>query len=198
MTLGMSWLTVAAARVAGALPISAAGQQRPLVTEDPETIGAGNVLVEGGIEIARDVQFTASGLRGDLLRAPVIGASIGISSFAEIQIDGGLYSRLSIKDRVDAPLADMVTATGDRTSSVEDIVIATKLRVLTETPGRPALGLRFATKLPTASNESGLGLDTTDFLLTGLVGKTIQSIRVFGNVGVGILGEPTRGAKGSS
>ncbi len=25
-------------------------QQRPLVTEDPETIGAGNVLIEGGVD----------------------------------------------------------------------------------------------------------------------------------------------------
>jgi hypothetical protein len=87
----------------------------------------------------------------------------------------------------------MVTATGDRTTSIEDIVLATKVRVLPEAPGRPAIGLRFATKLPNASNESGLGLDTTDFHATALVGKTIQSIRVVGNIGVGILGDPTRG-----
>jgi hypothetical protein len=189
----MPKLTMMAALLAAVLPMTAAAQQRPLVTEDPETIGAGNVLVEGGVEIARDIQFTASGLRGNLLRAPLIGASFGISSIAEIQIDGGLYNRLSITERTEAPLAGMVTATGDRTSSIEDVVIATKVRVLSETQGRPAIGLRFATKLPNASNESGLGLDTTDFLLTGLVGKTIQSIRVVGNVGMGILGDPTRG-----
>ena len=32
----------------------AAAQQRPLVTEDPETIGAGLVLIEGGFDYARD------------------------------------------------------------------------------------------------------------------------------------------------
>ena len=31
----------------------AAAQQRPLVTEDPETIGAGRILIEGGIEYVR-------------------------------------------------------------------------------------------------------------------------------------------------
>lgn len=176
-----------------AVPPTALAQQRPLVTEDPETIGAGNILLEGGIDYARDILFPVSGLRGNLLRFPVLGASFGISSIAELQIDGGLYNRLSIRERLDAPLASVVTATGDSTSSVEDLVVATKVRVLGETSGRPAVGLRFATRLPTASNESGLGLDSTDFLLTALVGKTVQSIRIVGNVGMGILGDPTRG-----
>jgi hypothetical protein len=48
-------------------------------------------------------------------------------------------------------------------------------------------------KLPNASNESGLGLDTSDFTGSVLLGKTVQSIRVVGNVGLGILGDPTRG-----
>jgi hypothetical protein len=65
--------------------------------------------------------------------------------------------------------------------------------VLSEKPGRPSFGLRFATKLPNAGNESGLGLDTTDFYFTGLIGKTVQSIRFVGNIGLGILGDPTRG-----
>ena len=30
------------------LPAAASAQQRPLVTEDPETVGAGRVLIEGG------------------------------------------------------------------------------------------------------------------------------------------------------
>jgi hypothetical protein len=46
--------------------------------------------------------------------------------------------------------------------------------------------------LPNASNESGLGLDTTDFFASLLVGKTVQSVRVVGNAGLGILADPTR------
>src|SRR6185436_9530859 len=82
---------------------------------------------------------------------------------------------------------------GDKTSSIDDLVVATKIRLLDEKPGRPAFGLRLATRLPNASNETGLGLDTTDFFVSALVGKTVQSIRVVGNVGLGILAEPTRG-----
>ena len=87
-----------------------------------------------------------------------------------------------------------MTATGDDDARrPEDITIATKVRLLAETMGRPAIGLRFATKLPNASNESGLGLDTTDFYMSLLGAKTVQSIRVVGNLGFGILADPTVG-----
>ena len=171
----------------------AAAQQRPLTTEDPETIGAGRALVEAGFDYARDVEYRASGLEGNLFRFPLIGVSLGISSIAEIQIDGGLYNRLAITDRRVAPLSEMVTATGESTSSVEDVVIGTKVRLVPEGVTRPSIGFRFATKLPNASNESGIGLDTTDFFASLLVAKTVQSVRVVGNGGMGILSDPTRG-----
>jgi hypothetical protein len=174
-------------------PALAFAQQRPLVTEDPETIGAGRLLIEAGLDTGHAVEYPVSGLEGNLLRFPLIGVSVGLSSIAEIQIDGGLYNRLSITSREPAPLSDMVTATGDSTSSVEDIVLATKIRIAPETESRPSFGLRFATKLPNASNESGLGLDTTDFYASILVGKTVQRVRFVGNIGLGILGDPTRG-----
>jgi hypothetical protein len=168
-------------------------QQRPLTTEDPEPVGAGRVLIEGGLDYSRSIEYPASGLEGHLLRMPLVGVSVGISSIAELQIDGGLFNRLSITSRTPAPLAAMVTATGSSTSSVEDLVVATKIRMLSETPGRPSLGVRFATKLPNASNESGLGLDTTDFYASVLAAKTVRSVRMVFNGGVGILGDPTRG-----
>jgi len=78
---------------------SARAQQRPLVTEDPEPIGAGRVLLEGGLDLAHDQQYPVSGLKGNLLRVPTIGISVGVSSIAEVQIDGGFYDRLNITDR---------------------------------------------------------------------------------------------------
>ena len=181
---------VAAGLLSGA-PVSA--QQRPLVTEDPETIGAGLILIEGGIDQHREVFYPLSGLTGNLLKLPTLGVSFGISSIAELQIDGGFYNRLTITSREAAPLSNQLDFTGDRTSAVEDLVVATKIRLLSETAGRPSFGVRFATRLPNASNESGLGLDTTDFFVSGLVGKTVQSIRFVGNAGLGILADPTRG-----
>ena len=178
--------------VVGAAP-DAFAQQRPLVTEDPETIGAGLVLLEAGFDQQREVSYPASGLTGNLLRLPTLGASFGISSIAEVQVDGGLYNRLQVTSRAPAPLSNQLSFAGDRTHSVEDLVVATKIRLLSETSGRPAVGVRFGTRLPNASNESGLGLDTTDFFLTALFGKTVQSIRFVGNAGLAILGDPIRG-----
>lgn len=176
-----------------AVPVYA--QQRPLVTEDPETIGAGRVLVEGGIEYDRDVKYPVSGLQGHLARVPLIGTSIGISSIAEIQIDQASFSRLKITDRRPAPLADMVTVTGPTASDSDDLIIGTKVRLAPEGTRRPAFGFRFATRLPNANNESGLGLDTTDFFASILAGKTTQSVRVVGNIGFAILGDATNGSR---
>jgi len=168
-------------------------QQRPLVTEDPETIGSGLVLIEGGLDYENDILYPVSGLQGNLIRVPTLGVSFGLSSIAELQLDGGLFQHLNVESRRPAPLAHMLDFSGDSTHDVEDIVVGTEVRVVAEGPGHPAFGLRFATRLPNASNESGLGLDTTDFYFTGLVGKTTQSVRIVGNFGLGILGDPTRG-----
>jgi hypothetical protein len=156
-------------------------QQRPLVTEDPQTIGDGRMLIEAGLDYVRDADYPTSGLEGNLFRFPLIGISVGVGQ------------RLAITDRRDAPLSHMLTASGDSTWSIEDLVIGTKVRLLSEGASRPAIALRSATRLPNASNESGLGLDTMDFFSSLLFAKTVQSVRVVGNFGLGILGDPTRG-----
>ncbi len=188
-------ISVAALSLALSLVASRAGaQQRPLVTEDPETIGAGRVLIEGGFDYAHDQHYPVSGLEGNLWRVPTIGLSFGISSIAELQIDGGLFNSLSITKRdPKAPLASLLTVSGTSTHDVEDVVVATKIRLVPEGSSRPAFAIRFATKLPNASNENGLGLDTTDFFASLLAAKTVQSIRVVANLGIGILSDPTVG-----
>jgi hypothetical protein len=153
------------------------------------------VLVEGGVDAAHNQEYPVSGLKGNLWRVPTVGISIGLSSIAELQIDGGLYDRLTITERRTAPLSNLLTigAADTTTHDVEDIVLATKIRLTAESASRPALGVRFATKLPNASNESGLGLDTMDFYMSLLGAKTVQSIRVVGNFGFGIRADPTNG-----
>lgn len=190
---GLACALAIAGLLSGLWAASAHAQQRPLTTEDPESVGAGVVLIEGGAEFLREQVYTVSGLHGNLVRVPVVGVSVGISSIAEVQLDGSLWNQLQVTKRRAGPLADMLDFTGNRTSSADDFVVATKIRMLSEGQSRPALGIRLATKLPNASNESGLGLDTTDFFATLLLGKTIQSVRVVGNIGFGILGDPTRG-----
>jgi hypothetical protein len=172
----------------------AAAQQRPLLTEDPEPIGAGRILLEGGIEVARSQKYPASGLEGKLFRIPIVGISFGIGPTAELQLDMPLFDTLSISKRNPAaPLASLLTATGDSTHDVGDLVIATKIRLVGENVGYPAFAIRFATKLPNASNESGLGTDTTEFYGSVLLGKTVRSLRIVANGGLGILPDPVVG-----
>jgi hypothetical protein len=186
-------LAVLAVTMAGVGAASA--QQRPLATEDPETVGPGNILVEGGFDLQQDIFYPASGLRGNLLRAPTLGVSFGFSSILELQVDGGFYQRLNVTSRVPAPLARELDFSGDSTSDIEDLVVATKIRVVSEAPGRPSFGIRLATKLPLASNEKGLGLDTMDFYMSGLIGKTTNSVRFVGNFGLGVLSDPLIGSE---
>jgi hypothetical protein len=173
------------------LPPRADAQQRPLTIEDPETIGNGRVLVEGGIGAEPDISIPIYGIEGDLWRVPSIGLSFGLGSIAELQLDSG-YNRMRVTTRTVGPLSSVPDFTGDTTGAVEDVVVGTKIRLVSERDRRPAVGVRFATKLPNASNESGLGTDTTDFAMTLLVGKTSGPVRIVGNVGFGILGDPTR------
>jgi hypothetical protein len=185
--------TVAIVLLTCVAPAVAWAQQRPLVTEDPETIGPGNILIEGGFDSQRDVSYPASGLRGDLFRFPTLGVSFGFSSILELQVDGGIYDRLNITAIEPAPLSDKLELTDLTTTDMEDVVVATKIRLVSEAAGRPGIGIRLATKLPLAGNESGLGLDTMDFYLTSLFGKTTNSVRVVGNLGLGILADPIEG-----
>jgi hypothetical protein len=196
MRLRLSFASLAAsAALTLVCAAPAAAQQRPLVTEDPEVIGAGRLLIESGIDFAHDQFYPVSGLKGNLTRVPTIGISVGLSSIAELQIDGGFFNHLSISERKPAPLASLVTATGDSTHAVEDIVIGTKIRIAPETATRPGIGFRFATRLPNASNESGLGTDTFDFYASLLGAKTVESIRIVGNIGFGILADATDGER---
>jgi hypothetical protein len=172
---------------------AASAQQRPLVTEDPETVGGGRLLIEGGVDLQRDVFYPVSGLQGNRLAVPTMSVSIGLSSIAEIQVDGAFYQKLTVTDRRDAPLADIVDFEGDETTDVDDFIVATKLRLFSEGARRPAIGVRIATKLPNASNESGLGTDITDFYASMLFGKTMQSVRMVVNGGVAVLGDTTSG-----
>ena len=172
---------------------AALGQSRPLVTEDPETVPVGFVLLEGGFDFLSATPFPASGLKGDLTRIGTFGLNIGVGAITELQIDGGLRRRLNISSfDATAPLAALYTGTGTTTSGLDDLFLGAKVRFVAEAPGRPALALRFATRLPNASTESGLGTGTTDVQFGLAAAKTVESVRVAANLGFAVLGDPVK------
>src|SRR5262245_44347846 len=90
---------VSATALVVAFTAAAHAQQRPLVTEDPETVGVNRVLIEAGFEFDKSQLYSAYGITGDTVHGPTFGVSAGISPWAEIQVDGGLFQRLTITER---------------------------------------------------------------------------------------------------
>lgn len=135
-------------------------------------------------------EYPASGLSGTVVRLPA-ELRLGFGR-AELSVEGG-YELLSVDDFAPAPLDSMLDVSGDGTHDVIDPVVAMKVRIADETPAVPAWSFRLATRLPAAGNESGLGLDTTDFWLWLLAAKSMGPARIAANLGAGVLGIPTRG-----
>jgi hypothetical protein len=165
-------------------------QPWPFRTEDPALVARGAVAARLGVEVGVDREYPLSGLSGTVVRLPA-ALRFGLGR-AELAVDGG-YEFLSIDDFAPAPLDSMLDVSGERTHDVIDPVIGMKVRIVDESPAFPAWSFRVATRLPAAGNESGLGLDTTDFWLWLLAGKSIGPARIAANLGAGVLGIPTRG-----
>ena len=91
-------------------------QQRPLSPRIPRPWAPGRVLIEARLRLRAQRRVSGLGPEGNLLRVPLVGVSVGISSIAELQIDGGFYNRLSItQPRPGARWPAWSTATGDST-----------------------------------------------------------------------------------
>lgn len=170
------------------------GQQRPLVSEPVETVPAGYVRAELGLEFLQGARFPLSGLEGDLTRIGVFALRFGAGERVEIQITGSLQDFLNVDQRFAAPHSSRLDFAGNSTSDFGDTTLATKLRLLREKERSPGLGFRFAVELPNASNESGLGKDETNAFVQLLVEKKIRQVRLLGNAGLAILGDPVSAA----
>jgi hypothetical protein len=169
----------------------ARAQVRPLVTEDARPLGAGEMRLALGGTYQPGHEEPVYGLHGDLLHLPAAEFGYGLGGVAELQVSAGLRT-IWISERHDAPLASILDIPGDRSSAPQDIVVATKIRLLEGRGRRPALGLRLATKLPNAGNESGLGSDTTDFSLAVLATWRGPRWTLSGNLGTAIVGDPSQ------
>ena len=97
---------------------------------------------------------------------PAFGVSLGVSSIAEIQIDWGVYQKLDITEQVPgAPLSHLLLLDGDTTDDFGDIHIGAKVRLVSETARRPAIGSWFTTRLPNAGQRVRPGQRRAGFLV---------------------------------
>jgi len=172
------------------------GQNRPLITETPTTVGKNRIRFELGFDFLQDAVYTFSGLEGDLSRIGDLGLRLGVSSNVELQFFWTAQNFLNINRRWDAPNTPNLDFAGNSTSDVGDLIIASKFHFVEEKTARPAIGFQVAFELPNASNQSGLGNDEMNFYSSILLEKRFNKFRVIGNAGFAILGDPvTAGAQ---
>lgn len=160
-------------------------QQRPLITEDVDLVKPGNVRFELGFSFLQDQNVTLFGIpqidfvraRGDLVRLGEIGIHIGLTDYAEFQIQGPLRNYFT--DRLNKYSR----------SDTGDFRFATKFKLTSETRRLPAIGFRVGAQLP---NEKKLGTSTVSTFGSFLFGKHIGRVNGFLNLGVIITDRPTQ------
>jgi hypothetical protein len=176
------------------ISVSAQAQQRPLLTEDVDTIPAGSLRIEAGIDFLQGAKFPVSGLTGDLTRVAVIGVNIGFAPNVEIQVEGVAQNFLSINTMGHSAIPLSLVPGANSTNDVGDFTLSTKIKLRNETRRGPSLGLRFGVQLPNSNQARGIGLNQTNAYGSILVGKKFGHdgrFNTFGNLGIAILTAPT-------
>jgi hypothetical protein len=169
------------------LPLSA--QNRPLRTMDAETVPAGTMRVQVGFDFLQDVDFPLSGLSGDLTSVGIVQIRMGVGKIAEVQLEGAVHHFLDVKKQVSAFVAPVLTGTST-THNVGDFSIATKIRLLSETKRRPAVGFRFGYQMPNSNQSRGIGSNTSNIFAEFILQKHFGKLNLMGNAGVAILQAP--------
>jgi hypothetical protein len=165
-------------------------QQRPLQTQDPAIIDPGNVLLEFGFDFLQDTKYPQSGLRGDLTSLGVAGINLGLGRIVAFQIQGTVYNFLTVNEQSPAPIIPTLNSSGTATSDFGDLIFSTKILMVEEGEKLPSLGFRPSVQLPNASSAKGLGLNSTQFFGTFILGKHFGKLNTFSNLGLGILSNP--------
>lgn len=172
--------------------LAAQAQQRPLITEDVEIVKPGSVRFEFGFDFLQDKNFTLSGLNGDLTRFGVVSATFGLAPNVEFESGGVIQNFLSINRQFQPSAIPLhLSNATNSTHDVGDFYLATKIKLRPETKHLPSVGFRFGAELPNSNQARGIGVNQINFFGTALAAKQFgKRIRVWGNLGLGILTAP--------
>lgn len=171
--------------------LPAFAQQRPLITEDAETVKPGAARFEVGFDFLQDKDYPVSGLNGDLSRIGVVSLTFGLASNVEVETGGVVRNFLSVNRRFRSSAIPLqLSQTDDSTRDTGDFYLATKIKLRSETERAPALGFRFGVELPSSNQSRGIGLNQTNFYATAIAAKSLGKARIIGNLGLGIISSP--------
>lgn len=166
-------------------------QQRPLITEDVETVKPGSVRFEFGFDFQQDRDFTLSGLNGDLTRIGVVMLRMGFAPNVELETGGVIQNFLSINRQFQPSAVPLRLSQGtNSTHDTGDFFMAAKVRLRNESRRMPSVAFRFGVELPNSNQERGIGVNQMNFFATAIAGKHFGRFNLFGNLGLGILTAP--------
>jgi hypothetical protein len=168
-----------------AFPPALAQSDRPLTTEPAHTLPVGEARVEVGLAWleGRDV----NGNEGSVWGLPTLAGVVGIGPAADFRVEGTALAGFE---------PEHGQGNGDPDSQREpgDFTFWTKVRLWRGTRLQPVVAGRLGVKLPVTSDESGLGTDEVDFHAQVLLSQTLDAARLNLNLGIAILGDPSRQA----
>lgn len=169
--------------------LPAMAQNRPLHTVDAETLPAGTMRVQVGFDFLQDVDFPLSGLSGDQTSVGVVQIRMGVGKMVEVQLEGAVHHFLDVRRQVGAFVTPVLTGPNS-THDVGDFSIATKIRLISETKKRPAMGFRLGYQMPNSNQSRGIGSNTSNIFAEFILQKHWGQLNLMGNVGVAILQAP--------
>jgi len=160
-----------------------------LQTHIVQIIPRGSVQIFAAFDFQKNWEAPISQWYGDLTRWGVLRFNYHISDNVAIKISGVVQEILCIHRH---PETNVIEISPKTAHDIGDFRIATTACVIPPKKGRPAIGFRIETKLPNTNQEHGLGPNTTDVLLSGLVAHSLGSFLFCLDAGIGILTAPKK------
>jgi hypothetical protein len=178
------------------LPVIAAAQQRPLITDDVDITPEGALDIGVGVDFFQNAKFPLSGLMGDLTRVGDIRVRTGFSPNVEFQVEGVIQNFLAINSQ-SAVSPIPLSVTGNSTNDVGDFTLSAKFKLRNESKNLPALGFKFGFQMANTDQAKGIGTNQNNVFGKVIVQKRfgrsagkIPLLNVYGNLGLGIMTAP--------
>lgn len=178
------------------LNLASIAQQRPLLTDDIDTIPTGTIEVSAGADFIQNAKFPLSGLKGDLTRVGDIRIRQGFASNVEIQIEGTIQNFLAINSQT-TPSPIPLRITGNSTNDFDDFTVSVKVKLRNESRFVPALGFKFGYQMPNTDQSKGIGTNQINIFSKIIMQKKFgkkpnqtPAANIFGNLGLGIMSAP--------
>ena len=152
----------------------------------------GDLLLGVGVHRSFDATFPLGALSGDVWSLGRVSLAYGIGDAALITLEGDAWRILSIDRRGEAAIPLDAGVDDGTTADAGDFEVTVSFAPLGGPLGL-AGGALVGVRLPNSDERKGLGTNTTDVSLAGLVSWGAPRWRLTGLLGIGILEAPLEG-----